>query len=150
MPGVVEGIYVSPAAGQLPRRLDRVSAVAGRGLLGDRYHSGVGTYSDYPDRRGRHLTLIEADALAGAGLDGASARRNLVVGGLPLGSLVGRRFRIGAVECLGRRLCEPCDHLAGLTRRDVLRSLVHTGLRADILTDGEIAVGDPVVDRGPA
>jgi hypothetical protein len=33
-----------------------------------------------------------------------------------------------------------------MTHREVLRGMVHrAGLNADILTDGEIAVGDPVV-----
>ncbi len=121
--------------------VETVTAVAGRGLEGDRYYSGVGTYSDYPDQRGRDLTLVEAGVLGRAGIDGASARRNLVVSGRSLADLVDRRFRIGDVECLGRRLCEPCDYLEGLTLPGVLRALVHTGLRADILTDGTIDRG---------
>jgi MOSC domain-containing protein YiiM len=124
--------------------IERVHAVAGRGLEGDRYFHGVGTYSDYPDQRGRHLTLIEAEALRRAGMDGAAARRNLVVGGLELDGLVDKHFRIGEVECLGRRLCEPCEYLERLTRPGVLRALVHTGLRADILTGGEITRGSRV------
>jgi MOSC domain-containing protein YiiM len=123
---------------------ERVHAVAGRGLEGDRYFHRVGTYSDYPDQRGRHLTLVETDALRRAGIDGAAARRNLVVSGLNLDRLVDKRFRIGEVECLGRRLCEPCEYLERLTRPGVLRALVHTGLRADILTGGEIARGSRV------
>ena len=45
------------------------------------------------------------------------------------------------VECIGRRLCEPCAHLERLTHRAVLRKLIHRGgLRADILTAGSITV----------
>ena len=135
---------MSPKAERLPQSRQRVLAQAGHGLAGDRYFAGVGTYSDHPDTRGRHLTLIEADALERAGIDAAAARRNLVVSGLPLGSLVGKRFLIGEVECLGQRLCEPCDHLARLTHKRVLRALAHTGLRADILTSGEIRIGDAI------
>jgi len=124
--------------------VELVHAVAGRGLEGDRYFHGLGTYSDYPDGRGRDLTLVETDALQRAGIDGAAARRNLVVSGLDLGRLVDKRFRIGEVECRGRRLCEPCEYLERLTRPGVLRALVHTGLRADILTSGEIARGSRV------
>lgn len=124
--------------------METATAVPGRGLEGDRYYHGLGTYSDYPDQRGRDLTLIESDVLDQAGLDGASARRNLVVTGLTLGDLVDRRFRIGEVECLGRRLCEPCDYLERLTHPGVLRALVHTGLRADILSGGTIARQAPI------
>ena len=75
----------------------------------------------------------------------AAARRNVVTRGIDLNALVGRRFRVGEVECLGQRLCEPCAHLQRLTAPGTLRALVHRGgLRADVLTDGTIRVGDAV------
>jgi MOSC domain-containing protein YiiM len=75
----------------------------------------------------------------------AEARRNLVVRGLALDDLIGRRFMVGEVECLGQRRCEPCAHLERLTQPGVLRGLVHRGgLRADVLSDGEIRLGDRV------
>src|SRR5437868_4215044 len=148
--GRVEGIFVSPVATELPSPVEAVRAEAGRGLMGDRYFAGAGTYSDYPDPTGRDLTLVEADALERAGIDGAESRRNLVVTGLPLGQLVGKRFRVGDVECYGQRLCEPCAYLQSLTHPDVLRALAHTGLRADVLTGGEIRLGDAIysIDSG--
>jgi MOSC domain-containing protein YiiM len=79
------------------------------------------------------------------GLEPIEARRNLIVRGVDLDALRGRRFRVGAVECLGQRRCEPCAHLERLTRPGVLRALAHRGgLRADILRGGELHVGDPV------
>jgi MOSC domain-containing protein YiiM len=60
-------------------------------------------------------------------------------------SSIGQRFRVGEVECFGQRRCEPCAHLEKLTRPGVLRGLVHRGgLRADVLSEGEIRVGDVV------
>ena len=72
--------------------------------------------------------------------------------GIDLNALVGRRFRIGAVECFGQRLCEPCAHLERLAdeagKPGTLRALIHKGgLRVDLLSDGEIGVGAAV---GPA
>jgi MOSC domain-containing protein YiiM len=68
-----------------------------------------------------------------------------VVSGVALDALLGRRFRVGEVECLGQRRCEPCAHLQRLTRPGVLRALVHRGgLRADVVRGGEIRVGDAV------
>ena len=53
---------------------------------------------------------------------------------------------MGSVECRGTGPCEPCDYLAGLTGKPVLKPLVHRGgLRADVLTDGVISVGDEIV-----
>ena len=97
------------------------------------------------------LTLIATEALAGLAeehgvdLTAAESRRNLATRGIDLNELEGRRFRVGDVVCEGIELCEPCRHLQGLTKPGVLRGLVHRGgLRAAILTEGEIAVGDAV------
>jgi len=62
-----------------------------------------------------------------------------------LNDLVGRRFRVGDVECVGVELCEPCLHLQQLTRPEIIKDLIHRGgLNAGILTDGQIRVGDRV------
>ena len=69
--------------------------------------------------------------------------------GIALNDLVGRRFRVGDVECEGRRLCDPCSYLEKLTEPGVLKGLVDRGgLRADILRGGRIAVGDDVLELG--
>src|SRR5437867_11902380 len=74
------------------------------------------------------------------------ARRNVITRGVPLNHLVGREFVVSGVRLRGIRLCEPCSHLEGLTRRGVLAGLVHRGgLRAQILVGSEIRVGDPIV-----
>ncbi len=66
--------------------------------------------------------------------------------GVRLNDLVGKRFRVGEVECVGVELCEPCLHLQSLTRPGIIEDLLHRGgLNADILTSGTIAVGDPIV-----
>jgi MOSC domain-containing protein YiiM len=144
MSGSVEAILVSPVAAQLPWSVESARAIAGVGLEGDRYFAGVGTWSNYPVQSGKDLTLIEAEVLEAVGLTGADARRNIVTRGIRLNELVERRFRLGQIECYGDRLCEPCNHLGQLTGLSI-ETLVHRGgLRADILTDGEIHVGDSV------
>jgi MOSC domain-containing protein YiiM len=65
--------------------------------------------------------------------------------------LVGKRFAIGEVLCEGIRLCEPCEHLEEVTGKPVIAPLIHrAGLRADILTDGVIRVGDVVMEAATA
>ena len=147
--GVVAGLLVAPVATQALVRIDEARAVAGRGLEGDRYEIGAGTFSG--TGRGYQLTLVETEALDGARADGTEitweeARRNVVTRGIELNALVDRRFRIGEVECIGRRLAEPCAHLQSLTPAGALRALVRRGgLRADIVGSGTVRVGDPVV-----
>jgi MOSC domain-containing protein YiiM len=149
--GSVEGIYVAARAEQLPAPVDAASAVAGKGLEGDRYFDDDGTFSDDPRSNGRDITLIEAEAVEGLAsetgieLTPAQTRRNVLTRGVALNDLVGRRFTVGEVECVGRRLCDPCSHLQKLTQPGVLKGLVERGgLRADIVRGGVIRPGDAV------
>jgi MOSC domain-containing protein YiiM len=147
--GTVELIALAAEAEGPMRAVSAAEAVQGRGLLGDRYERGAGTFSN-PSGRGYDLTLVEAEALEelsakGVELAPIEARRNLVVRGIALDDLIGRHFRVGEVECFGQRRCEPCSHLERLTRPGVLRGLVHRGgLRADVLSGGGIRTGDRV------
>jgi MOSC domain-containing protein YiiM len=134
----VEAINIGPTDAIAP--VDSASALAGKGLQGDRHFNGNGT------KPGQALTLIEAEVLTDVGLTGAQSRRQVVVRGVRLNGLVGRRFRVGEVECLGVEICEPCLHLEQMTRLGIIEELIHRGgLNADILNDGRISVGDPVV-----
>jgi hypothetical protein len=142
-PGTVVGILIASQAEAPLTRVDSVAALPGQGLEGDRYAEGRGTFS--APGRGYEVTLIEADVLDDIELSWEDARRNIVTTGLSLNALVGHRFRVGPVTCVGRRLAEPCAHLEKLVRPGLLRPLVHRGgLRADILTGGTITIGDEV------
>ena len=148
--GEVVSLHVAPKREAPTRSVERVRAVPGRGLEGDRYFSATGTYSDRPGP-GREITLIEFEAIEALGRDNevhiasGDARRNIVTRGVPLNHLVDREFLVGTVRLRGVRLCEPCAHLEGLTRQGVVAGLVHRGgLRAQVLTEGEIHVGDRI------
>jgi MOSC domain-containing protein YiiM len=141
--GRVDVIAIAAAAEAPVELVGEAIAHAGRGLEGDRYHEAAGTFSN-PHSVGHQLTLVEAEALEELGIAPEAARRNLVTRGIDLNALVGRRFTVGEVACIGRRLCEPCAHLERLSP-GTLRPLVHRGgLRADLLGDGTIRVGDVV------
>lgn len=142
--GSVAGLLLAPDAEAPLVAVDEALAIAGRGLEGDRYAAGRGTFSG--GGRGYELTLVEAEVLEEIDLPWEQARRNIVTRGVALNALVGRRFLVGSVECVGRRLAEPCSHLEKLARPGLLRPLVHRGgLRADILVGGRIKLGDTVV-----
>lgn len=142
--GVVAALLVAPEAESPVVPVDSAVAIAGRGLEGDRYAAGRGTFSG--PGRGYELTLVEAETLAELDISWTQARRNVVTRGTSLNPLVGRRFRIGGVECVGRRLAEPCAHLERVSGSGLLRPLVHRGgLRADILLGGTIRLGDELV-----
>lgn len=143
--GAVEAVWVAPDAGAPARTLDHVQALAGRGLQGDRHVAGTGTFPS--GLTGSALTLIEAEVCESftPPLEASEHRRNVVTRGITLNGLVGQEFLVGAVRCKGMRLCEPCTVVDRYASRPVLRALVHRGgLRADILVDGAIHVGNTV------
>jgi MOSC domain-containing protein YiiM len=146
MPGIVEQIAITATAHALPEPVERVDVVAGQGPRGDR------KFAPKPmQRKGKDLTLIEAESLewlhveTGIELSHEQSRRNVLTRGIRLNDLVGRRFRVGEVECQGVVLNEPCTHLESLTYPGVLDGLANRGgLRANVLSDGTIAVGDEI------
>jgi hypothetical protein len=140
--GRVQAICLANSAGSALQTVPEAVAVAGRGLEGDRYFNGQGTFSDRYSR-GHDLTLIEQEVLDDLSMTPETTRRNIITSGVELDTLIGAEFRIREVSCLGQRRCEPCAHLARLTAPGTLRALVHQGgLRADILRGGVIRVGD--------
>jgi len=121
--------------------VDSVRAIAGKGLEGDRKFFTNGAPP------GRAITLVEEEVVEEVGLEPGATRRQVTVRGVRLDDLIGKRFRVGAVECYGVRLCEPCRHLESLTRPGIVEELVHrAGINADVLTDGTISLGDEVVE----
>lgn len=147
----VEGIFITPKKAGHLEPVESVNAIAGAGLEGDRYRIKEGTLSRKAAEPGRQLTLIESEALErlasehGIALAPGESRRNVVTRGIALNDLVGKRFRVGAVECVGIMLCDPCGHLEKLTRKGVKHGLDNAGgLRADILVGGQLAVGDSI------
>lgn len=126
-----------------------VEAVVAKGLKGDRkFRNPSHPKKDTPDRE---VTLIESEAIDAVNRDYAlridpiETRRNILTRGVALNHLVGREFTVGPVRMRGIMLCEPCTHLEALTRKGVMRALVHRGgLRAQVLDGGTIRVGDPI------
>ena len=157
--GSVVSIQIAKEAAAPMESVPTVRAVPGRGLEGDRYFNQRGFYSPRPSVGGREVTLIEVEAVEalfrgienaegatlGIKLPAAETRRNIATSGVPLNHLVDREFWVGAVLMRGTRLCEPCKHLEELTQKGVLPGLIHRGgLRARILNEGVIRVGDIV------
>jgi MOSC domain-containing protein YiiM len=136
----VVAIHIGPRASGELLPVQSVRAIAGKGLEGDRHFHADGA------EPGAALTLVHEEEVAAVGLPAGGTRRQVTVRGVDLKTLIGKRFRVGAVECYGVRVCEPCLHLQKMTRPGILRELVHrAGINADILTTGRICLGDPVV-----
>ena len=151
--GTVASIHIAPEAKGQMQSVKEVRAVAGKGLEGDRYYQQSGSFSSKPGPD-REVTLIESEAMEALKRDYAvelnpgDARRNVVTRGVALNHLVGKEFRVGQVTLRGLRLCEPCGHLQKLSHEKVVPGLIHRGgLRAQILNEGVIRVGDSIEPR---
>jgi MOSC domain-containing protein YiiM len=138
----VTWIGVRPARRASVEAVDAVEAIAGHGLDGDRYaHDGD-----------RQVTLIQAEHLGAVAafvgrtaLDPALLRRNIVVAGLNLLALKGRRFRVGGALLEATGPCEPCSRMEealGPGGYNAMRG--HGGITARVLESGSIRVGDAV------
>ncbi len=149
--GRVEMLLIADSAGAPMRALQEVEAVAGRGLVGDRYFTGLGHWSDprWPDQE---LTLIESELAAALALEPEQLRRNIVVSGIRLEALLDHEFRFGSHGPLayGVRPCDPCSYVEAFTRAGTARELtgIRGGLRARILEDGHIRAGDAIILAG--
>ena len=123
--------------------------IPGSGIAGDRYATGRGKYSPFPDIR--EVTLIEEETLIALARDHQITltpdehRRNLTTRDVPLNHLVGRRFRVGGVLLEGGRLNTPCRYLELITGKTVCDLLEHrSGLNCRIVEGGRIEVGDAI------
>ena len=143
-------IFTTPQRAALPLSQQRVSLLSGGGIVGDRYCNTQASFLERPlQERATEVTLIEAEAIddfnqaCGLNLSYGDLRRNIITHGVNLNALVGQRFRLGAIEFEGIELCEPCSTLARRVTPLVLPHMVHrAGLRAAVLSSGELQVGD--------
>jgi MOSC domain-containing protein YiiM len=153
--GTLLHIHIAEAAAYEMEELPAGRCIAGRGIEGDRYFTGKGTYSPKPDVR--EVTLIEQEVLDALArhdppLQGGPIilrpedhRRNLTVRGVPLNHLVGRRFRVGEVILRGGRLNFPCKYLEELLDLPVYLPLYNrSGLNCSIEKSGIIRPGDDI------
>src|SRR3954468_973739 len=148
--GRVVEIWLTGAAAEPMRRGGAVRAVAGRGLSGDRYALGGGTWARYPDLE-KQVTLIDREDVAAVAMETGSeltpgdTRRNLVTTGVDLPSLLGRWFTVGDVLLFGMKRCPPCTHLERLTGVQLVKAMAYRGgINAAVFAGGTVAEGMPV------
>lgn len=152
MTGDLRYIFTAAESGRPLAAVDSARLEAGRGLVGDRYYRGTGTFSRKLAGEARQeVTLIESEEIDrfnrehGLALGYGEIRRNLVTSGIRLNALVGKRFGVGETVLEGIELCEPCAHLSRTVAGEVLPGLVHrAGLRARVISDGTVRPGDAI------
>lgn len=142
--GTVTWIGIRPERKMPVLSVDKVEAIAGKGLKGDHY-KGMATST-------RHVTLIQDEHLAtvasfmqASRIDPGLLRRNIVVKGINLLALKDKRFLIGTALLEMTGLCHPCSRMEqqlGAGGYNAMRG--HGGITARIIEGGHISVGDLV------
>jgi MOSC domain-containing protein YiiM len=150
----VVSLFVSPGIGQPMQARTSVRAFAGRGLEGDRYALGQGSYSKMRRPVARHVSLIAREAMEAANEDlirrglipfeSDETRRNIVVEGIDVYALLGQDFRVGAVRLHGSGPTRPCHIPSTAAGKTGFAEAYHDrgGIRAEVLSDGIISIGD--------
>ena len=150
--GKVVGLFIGSGAGLPMEASIQARALAGRGFAGDRYATNQGTFSN--SQTMRHISLIAREAfeeanrylvelgLAPFGLH--ETRRNIVTEGIDVYAMLGRNFRIGGVRMRGTEPTKPCHRPSALAQKTGFAEAFakRGGVRAEVLTDGVISVGD--------
>lgn len=142
-PGRVEWIGLRPARRADMQIVEAVRLDSRAGVAGDRYNG---------QRGNRHVTLIQRESLAAIaahlGLDVVlpeQLRRNIVVSGVNLLALKGRRFRLGEALLEMTGDCHPCsrmEEIFGPGGYNAVRG--HGGITARVLETGDARLGDAV------
>ena len=144
---MIKSLYVAKQRRGEQQAVPEIRLITNRGIVGDRNFDK----SKWP---GQNITFVEAGEIAryngvyGQAIAEHATRRNVVTEGVRLNDLLGREFSVGGVRFRGVELCEPCTFLGellsnqDLAKKDVVKAWVgRGGLRADVLSDGILAVG---------
>ncbi len=144
--GEVVAIFISSAAGDPMQQIEEVEAIAGRGLEGDRYAKGEGSFNQVIGKR--QVTLINSLFFPGSGFDYIDCRRNIVTAGVELMWLIGKEFQIGAAKMRGVKYCDPCMRPSKLSNKEESFKEAFSdrgGLIAEIIEGGVIKAGDLII-----
>ncbi|WP_166253387.1 MOSC domain-containing protein [Marinobacter salicampi] len=142
--GRVEWIGIRPARDEAMKTLQSVSVTPGKGLQGDRFNGRETSKRQVTLIQKEHLLVI-ASCLQRESIEPEVFRRNIVVSGLNLLALKGKRFRIGHVVLEYTGLCHPCSKMEtslGPGGYNAMRG--HEGITTRVLEAGDIALGDEV------
>lgn len=130
-----------------------IKAIKGKGLEGDRYFYGQGTFNQpqlSQDVREISIlpyeTLFECNRRLDKTLDFLDLRRNLVIQNFDKEALENKIFTIGSAKFCIVRTCPPCRYLSRLLDSDIMKGLKYIGgYRASIVESGIITVNDEII-----
>jgi len=145
----LEAIIIGEAKNPL-HYVTEAQTVKGRGIVGDRYYKGTGSFNRPPlDQKVREITLLDYDTLEivnkrlSSKLDFLDLRRNLVIKNFDITLIGEKNFTIGSSTFQIQRYAPPCRYLSRVLDEDIMRGLKYLGgYRMKIITSGKIKLAD--------
>jgi MOSC domain-containing protein YiiM len=139
---IYAGHFGGPAGLAPMAEVDRARVVAGKGIVGDRYFDHRTDYKGQVTFFSEEVWLRLQRELKRFDRGPDVLRRNLLVRGAELPSLIGEEFEVQGVRFAGAEHCKPCfwmDQAFGAKALSRLSAWIGGGLRARVLSDGWIA-----------
>lgn len=145
-------IIIGHEAQKQLHHVQSIKAVAGKGLEGDRYYYGQGTFNKpQVSQDVREISILPYDSLTvcnerlETSLDFLDLRRNLIIKDFDISLLENKIFTIGTAQFRIIRTCPPCRYLSRQLDVDIMSGLKNIGgYRASIIQSGTISVNDEI------
>jgi hypothetical protein len=146
MNGVVTAICICSKAGGPMQSVEKVDALAGKGLSGDRYADGAGSFNR-GNQGERQVTLVNSIFFEGTDFKYVDSRRNIVTTDVELMWLIGREFQIGTAIFRGVKYSDPCARPSKLSGKKGFRDAFFDrgGIVAEVIKGGCVRINDPVI-----
>ncbi len=146
----LHAIIIGEKAKEPLHYVQQVTAVAGKGLEGDRYFYKQGTFNKPQlSQDVREISIFPYEALEecnsrlNSTLNFLDLRRNLIIKDFDASLLKNKVFTLGNAQFRIVRTCPPCRYLSRLLEADIMRGLKYIGgYRAVIVQSGLLEVGD--------
>ncbi|HEX4665167.1 MAG TPA: MOSC domain-containing protein [Chthoniobacterales bacterium] len=123
--------------------VDEIECVAGHGIRGDRFFDYADDYKGQITFFSREVFDLLSESFGLTTKSPGVLRRNVIVSGVDLMELIGADFELQGVQFRGTAHCAPCYWMNNAFAPGAEKFLAgRGGLRARILSDGRIALGD--------
>ena len=143
--GKIEAINITNISEDNTFYVNQAILEKGKGIVNDRY------YGNFKKKK-EQVTLINLEEInyfnnqIKENIDAKNFRRNIIVSGIKLNELINKKIKINEVTLKIHEICQPCKYLQDrLKIPGLVKMLLNkSGVRAEILTSGSLAVGDTI------
>ena len=143
--GKIEAINITNTSEDNTFYVNQAILEKGKGIVNDRY------YGNFKEKK-EQVTLINLEEInyfnnqIKQNIDAKNFRRNIIVSGIDLNNLINKKIKINDVTLKIHEICQPCKYLQNkLQIPGLVKMLINkSGVRAEILTSGSLAVGDVI------